>query len=85
MQLTSTLKDSKNKAIKNQLVSFKVNNKKIYKVKTNSKGIAKLTLNKADIKVCNINKKGNYKFTVTYKTTETYKKSTKNGKLKVLK
>ena len=85
MQLTSTLKDSKNKAIKNQLVYFKVNNKKIYKVKTNSKGIAKLTLNKADIKVCNINKKGNYKFTVTYKTTETYKQSTKNGKLKVLK
>lgn len=44
MQLTATLKDSKNKAIKNQLVYFKVNNKKIYKVKTNSKGIAKLTL-----------------------------------------
>lgn len=44
MQLTATLKDSKNKAIKNQLVYFKVNNKKTYKVKTNSKGIAKLTL-----------------------------------------
>lgn len=44
MQLTSTLKDSKNKAIKNQLVYFKVNNKKTYKVKTNSKGVAKLTL-----------------------------------------
>lgn len=50
MQLTATLKDSKNKAIKNQLVYFKVNNKKTYKVKTNSKGIAKLTLNKADIR-----------------------------------
>lgn len=44
MQLTATLKDSKNKAIKNQLVYFKVNNKKTYKVKTNSKGVAKLTL-----------------------------------------
>lgn len=44
MQLTATLKDSKNKAIKNQLLYFKVNNKKTYKVKTNSKGIAKLTL-----------------------------------------
>lgn len=44
MQLTATLKDSKNKAIKNQLVYFKVNNKKTYKVKTNFKGIAKLTL-----------------------------------------
>ena len=84
MQLTATLKNSKNKVIKNQVVYFKVNNKKTYKVKTNSKGVAKLTLNLAKIKACKLNKKGNYKFTVTYKTTATYKQASKNGTLKVL-
>ena len=85
IQLTATLKNSKNKVIKNQWVYFKVNNKKTYKVKTNSKGVAKLTLNRAKIKACKLNKKGNYKFTVTYKTTKTFKQATKNGRLKVLK
>ncbi|WP_295722631.1 hypothetical protein [uncultured Methanobrevibacter sp.] len=84
MQLTATLKNSKYKFIKNQWVYFKVN-KKIYKVKTNSKGVAKLTFNIDQIKACKINKKGTYKFTVTYKTTDNYKPATKNGKLKVLK
>ncbi|WP_461461285.1 hypothetical protein [Methanobrevibacter sp.] len=85
MQLTATLKDSKNKVIKSQWVYFKINNKKIYKVKTNSKGVATLTLNSAKIKACKLNRKGNYKFTVTYKTTATYKQASKNGTLKVVK
>ena len=85
IQLTATLKNSKNKVIKNQWVYFKVNNKKTYKVKTNSKGVAKLTLNRAKIKACKLNTKGNYKFTVTYNTTKTFKQATKNGRLKVLK
>lgn len=62
MQLTATLKNSKNKPIKNQIVYFKVNNKKTYKVKTNSKGVAKLTLNLAKIRACKLNKKGTYRF-----------------------
>ena len=84
MQLTATLKNSKRKVMKNQWVYFKVN-KKTFKVKTNSKGVAKLTLNRAKIKACKLNKKGIYKFTVTYKTTKTYKQTTKKGTLKVLK
>ncbi len=84
MQLTATLKNSKNKPIKNQIVYFKVNNKKTYKVKTNSKGVAKLTLNLAKIRACKLNKKGTYRFTVTYKNTKTYKQSRKNGKIKVV-
>ncbi len=85
MQLTATLKDSKNKVIKNQVVTFKVNNKKVYSVKTNAKGVATLTLNSAKIKQCKLNKKGNYKFTVTYKTTATYKQATATGKIKITK
>jgi hypothetical protein len=85
MKLTATLKDSKNKVIKNQAVIFKVNNKKSFSVKTNSKGVATLTLNAAKIKQCKLNKKGNYKFTVTYKTTATYKQATGTGKIKVTK
>lgn len=84
MQLTATLKNSKNKPIKNQIFYFKVNNKKTYKVKTNSKGVAKLTLNLAKIRACKLNKKGTYRFTVTYKNTKTYKQSRKNGKIKVV-
>ena len=84
MQLTATLKDSKNKVIKNQYVTFKVNNKKTFKVKTNSKGVALLTLNAANIKACNLNKPGNYKFTVTYDATATYSKTTGNATVKVL-
>lgn len=84
MQLTATLKDSKNKVIKNQYVTFKVNNKKSYKVKTNAKGVATLTLNLANIKACKLNKKGTYKFTVTYPVSATYNKATANGNLKVI-
>ncbi|WP_295722824.1 right-handed parallel beta-helix repeat-containing protein [uncultured Methanobrevibacter sp.] len=85
MQLTATLKDSKNKVIKNQYVVIKVNNKKTFKVKTNSQGVALLTLNAANIKACNINKQGTYKFIVTYESTATYNKTTANGTLKVTK
>ena len=84
LQLTATLKNSKNKVIKNQVVFFKVNNRKTFKVKTNSKGVAKLTLNTAKIKALKLNKKGRYKFTVTYKTTSTYNKATKNAYICVL-
>ena len=84
MQLTATLKDSKNKVIKNQLIYFKIKNK-TFKVKTNSKGIATLTLNGAKIKALKLNKKGNYKFTVTYKPTATYKQATGKGTIKVSK
>ena len=83
MQLAATLKNSKNKAIKNQWIYFKVNNKKIYKVKTDSKGLAKLILNKADIKSCKINKKGVYRFTVSYKGSDNYKSNNKKGLIKV--
>jgi hypothetical protein len=85
MKLTATLKDSKNKVMKNQVVTFKVNNKKSFSVKTNAKGVATLTLNAAKIKQCKLNKKGNYKFTVTYKASATYNKATGNGKIKVTK
>ena len=84
MQLTATLKNSKNKVIKYQYVTFKVNNKKSYKVKTNAKGVATLKLNLAKIKACKLNKKGIYKFTVTYPVSATYNKATANGKLKVI-
>ncbi|WP_461463965.1 hypothetical protein, partial [Methanobrevibacter sp.] len=84
MQLTATLKNSKNKIIKYQIVYFKVN-KKTFKVKTNAKGVAKLTLNKAKIKACKLNKKGTYRFTVTYKTTGLYKQSNKKGLIKIKK
>ena len=84
MQLTATLKDSKNKVIKSQWVYFKVNNKKTYKIKTNSKGVATLNLNAAKIKACKLNKKGNYKFTVSYITTATYKQASGKGTIKVL-
>ena len=84
MQLTATLKNSKNKVIKGQWVYFKVNNKNTYKIKTNSKGVAKLTLNAAKIKACKLNKKGNYKFTVSYKTTSTNKQASSKGTIKVL-
>ena len=84
MQLTATLKNCKNKVIKGQWVYFKVNNKITYKIKTNSKGVAKLTLNAAKIKACKLNKKGNYKFTVSYKTTATNKQASSKGTIKVL-
>ena len=83
MQLTATLKDSKNKVIKNKVVIFKIKNK-TYKVKTNSKGVALLTLNSAKIKACKLNKKGTYKFTVTFNADTYYNKATGKGTLKVV-
>ncbi|WP_461462762.1 right-handed parallel beta-helix repeat-containing protein, partial [Methanobrevibacter sp.] len=84
MQLTATLKDSKNKVIESKVVIFKIRNK-TYKVKTNSKGVAILTLNRAKIKTCKINKKGTYKFTVTFNEDTYYNKATAKGTLKVVK
>ncbi len=84
MQLTATLKNSKNKVIKSKVVIFKIRNK-TYKVKTNSKGVAILTLNRAKIKTCKINKKGTYKFTVTFNADTYYNKATCKGTLKVVK
>ena len=85
MQLVAKLLNSKNKIVKNQIVYFKVNNKKIFKVKTNAKGVAKLTLNAPLIKKCKLNKKGKYNFTVSYKTTSTYNQCRKNGRITVIK
>ncbi|WP_295722557.1 hypothetical protein [uncultured Methanobrevibacter sp.] len=70
--------------MKNQVIYFKIKNK-TFKVKTNSKRIATLTLNAAKIKSLKLNKKGNYKFTVTYNTPATYNQSTGKGTLKVVK
>ncbi len=84
MQLTATLKDSKNKVIKSKAVVFKIN-KKTYRLKTNSKGVAVLTLNRAKIKACKINKKGTYKFTVTFDGDIYYNKAAGKGTLKVVK
>ncbi len=85
MYLVAKLLNSKNKPIKNQIVYFKVNNKKIFKVKTNAKGVAKLTLNAPLIKKCKLNKKGKYNFTVSYKTTSIYNQCRKNGRITVIK
>ncbi|WP_461463182.1 hypothetical protein, partial [Methanobrevibacter sp.] len=85
MQLTATLKDSKNKVMKSKVVIFKINNKKTYKVKTNSKGVAILTLNSAKIKACKLNKIGRHKFTVTFNADAYYNKASGKGSLKVVK
>ncbi|WP_461462739.1 pectate lyase-like adhesive domain-containing protein [Methanobrevibacter sp.] len=85
MSLVAKLLNSKNKIVKNQIVYFKVNNKKIFKVKTNAKGVAVLKLNAPLIKKCKLNKKGKYNFTVSYKTTSTYNQCRKNGRITVIK
>ena len=40
-------------------------------------------VNKADIKSCKINKKGVYRFTVSYKGSDNYKSNNKKGLIKV--
>ena len=72
---TITLKDNRNRAIKNAKVTIKVN-KKTYTAKTNAKG-------KATFKIKNLKKKGTFKSTVTYKGDKYYSKATKKVKIKV--
>jgi predicted deacylase len=72
---TITLKNSKNKAIKNAKVTIKVN-KKTYSAKTNSNG-------KATFKITKLTKKGKFTSTITYKGDSYYKKLTKKVKISV--
>ena len=73
---TITLKDNTGKAIKKAKVTLKVKGK-TYKTTTNSKG-------KATFKIKNLNKKGIFKATVTYKGDKYYNKVTKKAKIKVI-
>ena len=73
---TITLKDNTGKAIKKAKVTLKVKGK-TYKTTTNSKG-------KATFKIKNLNKKGTFKATVTYKGDKYYNKVTKKAKIKVI-
>ena len=74
-QYTITLKDNKNKVMKNTKVTIKVN-KKTYTAKTNSKG-------QATFKITKLTKKGTFKATVTYAGNAYYNKVTKNVNIKV--
>ncbi|MBQ2831561.1 hypothetical protein [Methanobrevibacter sp.] len=67
---TVTLKNSKNKVIKNAKVSLKVKGK-TYTAKTNSKG-------KATFKITKLNKKGKFTAKIAFKTTSYYKGVSKN-------
>ena len=69
------LKNNVNKPIKKATVYLKVSGK-TYKATTNSKG-------KATFKITNLNKKGTYKATVTYKGNKYYNKATKKVTIKV--
>ena len=73
---TIVLKDNTGKAIKKAKVTLKVKGK-TYKTTTNSKG-------KATFKIKNLNKKGIFKATVTYKGDKYYNKATKKAKIKVI-
>ena len=73
---TITLK-ANGKVMKNARVSLKVN-KKTYTVKTNAKG-------QATFKITNLNKKGTFGATITYKATKYYDKATKTVKIKIKK
>ena len=72
---TVTLKNHKNKVMKNTWVTLKVN-KKTYKVKTNSKG-------QAAFKITNLKKKGKFTATITYKGDKYYNKIVKNIKITI--
>ena len=72
---TITLKDNKNKVMKNKKVTLKVNGK-TYAVKTNSKGVATFKLSK-------LTKKGKYTAAITYNGDKYYKKVTKKLKVTV--
>lgn len=73
---TVTLKSRTGKPIKKAKGSLKVNGR-IYKATTNSKG-------KATFKITKLNKKGNYKATITFKGNKYYNKLTKKTKISVV-
>ena len=72
--LTATFKSFKGTAVPGKKITFKVNGKK-YTAKTNSKGIATVKVS--------LNKKGSYKFTVSFAGDNTYKKISKTAKLTI--
>ena len=73
-KISARLKDSKNRAIKKKLISFKVAGK-TYKVKTNSKGVATVTVK--------ITKKGPFKTVIKFAGDKCYNKCSKKIKLKI--
>ena len=75
--VTATLKDSKNKAMKNKVVYINVNGKTV-KATTNAKGIATFKL--SSIK---FTKAGKYAFTITFKEDNAYKGITGKGTLTI--
>lgn len=75
--VTATLKDSKNKAMKNKVVYINVNGKTV-KATTNAKGVATFKL--SSIK---FTKAGKYAFTVTFKEDNAYKGITGKGTLTI--
>ena len=72
---TITLKNNKNKVMKNTKVTIKVKGK-TYTAKTNSKG-------QATFKITKLTKKGTFKAVITYKGDKYYNKVTKNVNIKV--
>ncbi|MBQ6218984.1 MAG: hypothetical protein IJJ47_04560 [Methanosphaera sp.] len=70
VKITTTLKDSKKKAIKNQAITLKIGSKK-YNLKTNSKGIATKTIK--------ITKTGKIKVNAEFEETIKYHESSKNS------
>ena len=72
---TITLKNHKNKVIKNVKVTLKVKGK-TYTAKTNSNG-------KAIFKITKLTKKGTFKSVITYKGNSLYKKVTKSVNIKI--
>ena len=72
---TITLKDNKNKVMKNKKVTLKVNGK-TYTAKTNSKGVATFKLTK-------LTKKGKFTAAITYAGDKYYKKLNKKVKITV--
>ena len=73
---TATLKDNTGKAIKKAKITLKIKGKKAITAKTNSNG--KVTFN-----IKSLNKKGNYKATVTYKGNSFYNKVAKKVKITI--
>ncbi len=72
---TITLKNNKNKVMKNTKVYIKVKGK-TYTAKTNGKG-------KATFKITKLTKKGTFKATITYKGSKYYNKVTKKVNIKI--
>ena len=73
--ITVTLKDRKNRVIKEKQLKITVNNK-IYNVKTNNKGIATLKIN--------LNNKKIYTYIVSYSGDNRYNKVTATGKIRII-